>query len=162
MTKLVNAQVDALGDSKFESDAPALTPQEAILLRPKIAVISLWGVVGLQALVGVVLVVVLLVSGQMRWAVSAGYGVLAVILPALVFARGVTRARQASGASQALARVFLWEAGKIVLTLVMLLLAPKLVLNLNWLALLAGFEVTMKASWLAMFWLHKRKASLAV
>ena len=44
----------------------------------------------------------------------------------------------------------------------MLVLAPKVVLNLNWLALLAGFVVTMKASWLAMFWLHRRKASLAV
>lgn len=162
MSKPASVQVDYLEDG-LELDAKPLTHEEAILLRPKIVGISAWGVLGVQAVAGLLLV--LLVWGltkQVAWSVSAGYGVLAVVLPAMFFARGLIRGRKASTASQALAGVFFWEAVKIVLTLVMLVLAPKVVLNLNWLALLAGFVVTMKASWLAMFWLHKRKASLAV
>ena len=58
--------------------------------------------------------------------------------------------------------MFVWEFVKIILTLVMLFAAPRMVADLNWLALLAGFVVTMKASWLAMFWRHRRKASLTV
>jgi ATP synthase protein I len=62
----------------------------------------------------------------------------------------------------ALASMFVWEFVKIVLTVVMLFAAPRLIDDLNWLALLAGFVVTMKASWLAMFWQHRRKTSLTV
>ena len=162
MSQPTGAQVD-YSEEEFGQDAKPLTHEEAAALRPKIVGISPWGVIGVQAVAGLLLV--LLVWGltkQLAWSVSAGYGVLAVVLPAMFFARGVIRGRRATTAPQALAGVFFWEAVKIVLTLVMLVLAPKVVLNLNWLALLAGFVVTMKASWLAMFWLHKRKASLAV
>ena len=48
---------------------------------------------------------------------------------------------------------FVWELVKIVLTVAMLLAAPRLVSQLNWLALLAGFVVTMKVYWVVM-WLH--------
>ena len=48
---------------------------------------------------------------------------------------------------------FIWELVKIVLTVALLLAAPRLILELNWLALLAGFVVTMKVYWVAM-WLH--------
>ena len=45
---------------------------------------------------------------------------------------------------------------KVVLTVAMLFVAPKLVVGLNWLVLLAGFVVTMKVYWVAM-WLHSRR-----
>jgi ATP synthase protein I len=46
-----------------------------------------------------------------------------------------------------------WELVKIALTVVILLAAPKLVPHLSWLALLAGFVVTMKVYWVAA-WLR--------
>jgi ATP synthase protein I len=50
---------------------------------------------------------------------------------------------------------------KVVLTVAMLFAAPGLIPDLNWLALLAGFVVTMKVYWVAM-WLHSvRKKSVA-
>jgi ATP synthase protein I len=45
------------------------------------------------------------------------------------------------------------------LTVALLLAAPKVVSPLNWLALVAGFVVTMKVYWVAA-WLHSRRRSL--
>ena len=46
----------------------------------------------------------------------------------------------------------LWEGIKIVLTIALLLAAPKVVKDLSWLALLIGFVVTVKAAWLGGWW----------
>jgi len=46
--------------------------------------------------------------------------------------------------------LFFWELVKIILTVALLLVAPKLISNLSWLALVAGFVVTIKVYWLAM------------
>jgi ATP synthase protein I len=61
-------------------------------------------------------------------------------------------------ASSALFGLFVWELVKIVLTVALLLVAPKVVAELSWLALVAGFVVTMKVYWLAMAlgWMHRR------
>ncbi len=140
-----------------------LTAEEAALLRPKIVSFSPWHVIGVQALVGLLVVLaVWLVPDQAAWGKSAGYGVLAVLVPAMLFARGLVRQQGASAPGAALAGMFVWEFIKIILTLVMLFAAPWVVVELNWLALLAGFVVTMKASWLAMFWQHRRKTSITV
>jgi ATP synthase protein I len=150
-------------ESGLEPELKPLTFEEAALLRPKIAGLSPWHVIGVQALVGLLVVaLVWLVSDQAAWGKSAGYGALAVLIPAMLFARGLTRQQRASAPGAALAGMFVWEFVKIILTLVMLFAAPRVVADLNWLALLAGFVVTMKASWLAMFWQHRRKTSLTV
>jgi len=46
--------------------------------------------------------------------------------------------------------LFFWELVKIILTVALLLVAPKVISNLSWLALVAGFVVTTKVYWLAM------------
>ena len=46
--------------------------------------------------------------------------------------------------------LFLWELVKIILTVALLLVAPKVISNLSWLALVAGFVVTINVYWLAM------------
>jgi ATP synthase protein I len=66
------------------------------------------------------------------------------------------RQREAASAGSALAGFVMWEMVKIGLTVAMLLAAPKLVLQLNWLALLAGFVVTMKVHWVAI-WLRPKR-----
>ena len=48
---------------------------------------------------------------------------------------------------------FVWELVKVGLTVALLLAAPRLIPELSWLALLAGFVVTMKVYWVVM-WLH--------
>jgi ATP synthase protein I len=50
---------------------------------------------------------------------------------------------------------FVWEGLKIILTVALLVAAARLIVGLNWLALLAGFVITMKVYWLAM-WLRSR------
>ena len=151
------------GENGLELELKPLTSEEAALLRPRIVGFSPWHVIGVQALVGLLLVVaVWLVSDRAVWSKSAGYGALAVLVPAMLFARGLVRQQRALMPGAALASMFVWELVKIVLTVVMLFAAPRLIDDLNWLALLAGFVVTMKASWLAMFWQHRRKTSLTV
>lgn len=140
-----------------ELDEPGfkqLSAEEAQALRQRQPPLSPWRVVVWQAVVG--LLVALLAWGltQNRVAgVSAAYGAMAVVLPAALFARGLSRQRRAANAGAALTGFFVWEMVKIAVTVAMLVLAPRLISNLNWLALLAGFVVTMKVYWVAM-WLR--------
>ena len=150
-------------EGEAEPEPTPLTAEEAALLRTKIAGFSPWHVVGVQAVAGLLVALAIwLVSDQAAWGKSSGYGALAVLVPAMLFARGLIRQQQALAPGAALAGMFVWEFVKIILTLAMLFAAPRVIADLNWLALLAGFVVTMKASWLAMFWQHRRKTSLAV
>lgn len=89
-------------------------------------------------------------SGQPSAAWSAGYGALAVVLPAGLFARGVQRHSVGGNTRSAMVRFFVWELAKLVLTVAMLVAAPRLVTDLSWLALLVGMVVTMKAYWVAL------------
>ena len=147
----------------LEPEPKPLTFEEAALLRSKLVGFSPWHVIGMQAIAGLLLVLMVwLVSGQAAWVKSVGYGAFAMLVPAMLFARGLTRQHGASGPGGALVGLFVWEFVKIILTLLMLVAAPRVIADLNWLALLAGFVVTMKASWLAMFWQHRREVSLTV
>lgn len=49
-----------------------------------------------------------------------------------------------------MARFFVWELAKLVLTIAMLAAAARLVKDLSWLALLVGMVVTMKTYWVAL------------
>ena len=149
-------------ENGLEPEHQPLTAEEAALLRPKIVGFSPWHVIGVQLLVGLLVVAVWLVLHSVSAGKSAAYGAAAVLVPAMLFARGLTRQQKASTPGAALAGLFVWEFVKIILTLAMLFAAPRVVMDLNWLALLAGFVVTMKASWLAMFWRHRRKTSVTV
>lgn len=111
-----------------------------------------------QAGVGVLVTVAAWVlTGQSRMAWSAGYGALAVVIPAALFARGLSRQKAVGQGNAALAGFFVWELVKIALTVAMLVAAPRLIAELNWLALLAGFVVTMKVYWAAMWFRSARK-----
>lgn len=119
--------------------------------------VSVWRVLLWQAMVGLVLAAVLGgASGRWAWAFSALYGAASVVLPGLVFARGLTGRLSSLNAATAVTGFFVWEFVKIGLTLAMLLAAPQLVTDLSWPALLAGLVVTMKAVWLAV-WVQSRR-----
>jgi ATP synthase protein I len=87
-------------------------------------------------------------SSAAAW--SAGYGALAVVLPAALFARGLLSRVALSSPGAAVAGFFVWEMVKIGLTLAMLFAAPRLVSELSWPAMLVGLVVTMKVYWLAL------------
>ncbi len=141
-------------ETEAEAEDPAfkpLTAQEAQEWRSRHPAVSVWRLVGMQAVAGVLVALAAwLLSGQMPVAWSAGYGALAVVLPAALFARGMVRQNRAASAGAAMVGFFGWELVKIVLTVAMLAAAPKLVPQLSWLALLAGMVVTMKTYWIAL------------
>ena len=131
-----------------------LTRMEAERIRAANPPASMMRVLGIQVLTSLVvacLARILTGLDVMGW--SALYGGLAVWVPAALFARGMQRQKVTGHAGSALVGFFVWELVKIVLTVALLLAAPRLIPGLNWLALLAGFVVTMKVYWLAM-WLH--------
>ncbi|KQR60280.1 ATP synthase subunit I [Acidovorax sp. Leaf160] len=132
-----------------DADFKPLTAQEAHQWRQRNPPISVWRIVGCQALVGIaVALLAWLVSGKPHVAWSAAYGALAVVIPAALFARGMARQRASAGA--VLVGLMGWELVKIAMTVAMLAAASRLVPELSWLALLVGMVVTMKTYWIAL------------
>ncbi|MBP6718732.1 MAG: ATP synthase subunit I [Rhodoferax sp.] len=153
MTPDADKDLGGFDDLEFKQ----LTAEEVKFLRHASRPVSPWQVVALQALVGFTVAVLAWVfTGKQLVGWSAAYGSLAVVLPAVIFVRGLARQQGAPNAGSALGGFFMWEMVKIALTVAMLFAAPRVVLSLNWLALLAGFVVTMKVYWVAM-WLHSRR-----
>ena len=121
------------------------------------AQVSVWRVLLWQALTGTgAAVLVGLLSGRLALAVSLLYGAAAVVVPGLVFARGLTGRLSSINPGTAVMGFFVWEFVKIGLTIAMLVAAPRLVTDLSWPALLAGLVVTMKVVWLAV-WIKSRR-----
>ena len=148
---------EVIGEVQDEGFKP-LTREEAEKVRASNPPVSLWAVLGGQVGVGVLVAALAwILTGQPRMGWSAGYGALAVVIPAALFARGLSRQKSAAHGNAALVGFFVWEMIKIALTLAMLVTAPRLVEGLNWLALLAGFVVTMKVYWVAMWFRSARK-----
>jgi ATP synthase protein I len=138
-------------DEGLEPEFKPLTPEQAAAWRRRNPVTSPWHVLVLQLLVGVAVAALTgWLSGQFSLAASVAWGVVSVVVPGVVFARALSRQMRLKQAGAALAGLFVWELVKIVLTVALLLVAPKVVAGLSWLALVAGFVVTMKVYWLAM------------
>jgi ATP synthase protein I len=139
-----------------ESDFNPLTAEEARQWRLRNPPVSPWRVVAGQALVGaVVSLLAWLVGGESRLGWSAAYGALVVVLPAALFARGLSRQQAAAhvgkvDAGASMLGLFGWELAKLTLCIALLVMAPKLVTGLSWLALLASMVVTMKTYWFAL------------
>jgi ATP synthase protein I len=128
-----------------------LTAEQVAELRKHQPLLSVWRVVAVQAVLGLLVAVfVWFVSGRMAAVNSAVYGALAVIVPAVLFARGLTSRVASVNVGAAVLGFFLWEMVKIGLTVAMLFAAPRLVNDLSWPAMLAGLVVTMKVYWVAL------------
>jgi ATP synthase protein I len=88
---------------------------------------------------------------------SVACGVMAVVLPAALFARGLTSQFAKANAGVAVVSFFVWELVKIVVTIGLLFAAHRLVRDLNWLAMLVGLVLTLKVYWLALAFKRKAK-----
>lgn len=154
-----NAEEGA-GDEGFTP----LTREEAQKLSLRLSktnpLASVWRVLAVQCLAGCLVALLAWgLTGRAEAGWSALYGALSVVIPAALLARGMKRGLAAGGAGAAMAGFFFWEAVKIVLTVAMLFAAPKLIASLSWLALVAGFVVTMKVVWVLLLFRPKRRTS---
>ena len=145
-------------DETEDQDFKRLTSQEAQALREREPALSPWWVVGLQCVAGLAVALVAWgVSGKATVAWSAAYGALAVIIPAALFARGLMSQFSSLNAATASFGFFVWEAVKMAVSVAMLVMAPRLIADLSWLALMAGLFVTLKMYWLALLKRPKSK-----
>lgn len=149
-------------DDSQDHDFKPLTREEAHQWRRRQPTLSIWRLVWVQLLVGLVLGAMgLLLTQRTDVAWSVLYGSAAVVLPSAVMAYGLTSsavARLTAGIAQAAFAGFLfWEGVKILLAMAMLWLAPQVVPELSWLGLLAGLVVTLKVYW-AGFLIQSRRS----
>lgn len=170
-TKPLNAGVRANAfddvDAESQREPERLTAGQAQELRVRLgktgSLISPWQIIVGQLLAGVVFAVVAwLITGKSSVAVSMAYGTLAVVVPAAVFARGLMSQFSSLNALTAGFGFFVWEMIKIVATVVLIAIAPKLVADLDWLAMLIGLIVTMKVVFVLLWWLPKINGKTAV
>ena len=164
--KSLNANAFDDIDSQVESLPERLTAQQAQELRVRLSksgsVLSPWQIIVGQLLAGAVFAALAwLVTGKSSVAVSIAYGALAVVIPAAVFARGLMSQFSSLNALTAGFGFFVWEMIKIVATVVLIAIAPKLVADLDWLAMLIGLIVTMKVVFVLLWLLPKIQSKLA-
>jgi ATP synthase protein I len=142
-----------------QSPIEPLSAEQARRLREQHPPVSPWWVVGGQAVVGLAAALVAwAVTGKSSVGWSAGYGALAVVIPAAVFARGLTGRFSSLNAGTAAVGFLLWEMVKIALTVAMLVAAPRLVSDLSWPALLVGLVLAMKVYWVALAFAPRSRA----
>lgn len=166
MTKIASASQPGPCDAKAsaadaatEPEFKPLTADEAQAWRLKNPAILPWRIICLQAGVGVLMVLLTwLLMDEPQMAFSVAWGSVAVVIPAMVFARALSRQMQFGKPKFALVGLFVWELVKIVLTVALLLVAPQVISDLSWFALVASFVVTIKVYWLAMMlgWMQRK------
>ena len=148
-------------DEAEQDDFKPLTREEAQQWRQRQPHASVWAVLGWQVVLAVLAACVAAVLTRSQpVVVSLLYGAAAVVVPTGLMAWGLTKGalskRAAGGAQASLAGFFVWEGAKLLLAIALLALAPRLVADLNWLALVAGLVVVLKAYWLEL-WFRARR-----
>jgi ATP synthase protein I len=123
--------------------------EDAAQLRKTQPAISPWRVVLWMLMAAVAIGVIALIIFDLPTALSAAYGSLVVAIPAAVLARGMTSPLSRMNAAAGALAFMLWEMVKIGLSIGMLMLAPSLIANLSWPALLVGLILTMKVYFVA-------------
>jgi ATP synthase protein I len=147
-----------LPEEPQESPVQPLSAEEARRVREQNPPLSPWWVVAGQA--GVGLLAALLAwgfTGKQNVGWSVLYGALAVLVPAAVFARGLTGRFSSLNAGSAAVGFLLWEMVKIALTFAMMLAATRVVAGLSWPALLVGMVLAMKVYWVALAFAPRSK-----
>ena len=139
-----------------DAEFKPLTAEQAQQLRDANPEPSPWWVIVAQVVAGLIVAGIGWGwTGRPSAGASALYGALAVAIPAALFVRGAMRTarggtQEASSASAAMLRFFVWELIKLGLTIAFLAAAPWVVGGLNWLALLGGVVAAMKMYWVAL------------
>jgi ATP synthase protein I len=147
-------------DASREEEFQPWSAEQAQAWRQSQPVFSVWRVLAAQMLVAVLLAGVFAVWLKSRAVgLSWMYGALTVVLPAALFARGLTSRAASLNAMTAAMSFAVWQGVKWVLAVLLLVLAPRVLPELSWPALLAGLIVTMKVYWLALMWGKPKSAA---
>jgi ATP synthase protein I len=138
-----------------EEEAPVrrLSRDEAEALRRRQPVLSPWWVVLSQVVVGMLIAAAVgAVSGDIAMARSALYGAAVIAVPSALMARGATS--RLSSLSPVISTVSMmgWATVKMVATVAMLVLAPRIVPGLSWPVMLATLVVCMQTYGFALLW----------
>ena len=147
-----SAGYDDLDQAQDGDVIKPLTRIQAEALREQHPSLSPWVVLAGQAGAGLLVSVaawLLTAKANIGW--SCLYGAAAVIIPGALFARGLMSKVSMINPAAAVTGFFLWEMVKIGLVLAMLFVAPRLVTDLSWPAMLVGLVVTMKVVWLILW-----------
>jgi ATP synthase protein I len=151
--KNVQTVVEATSEVDETEDFRPMTAQEAQVWRASQPTLSVWKVVGVQLMLALVLALsASWIWGRSSIAFSLMYGTFAVVLPSALFARGMTSRLASVNAVSAAMSFAVWQGVKMVLTVLLLVLAPKVLNEVSWPALLVGLLLTMKVYWLALAW----------
>ena len=149
---------DGDDDAEFKSKFVAMTAQQALAFRQANPPVSPWRVVGMQLILGLfVALVVWAITRKASIGWSAAYGALTVVIPAALFARGLTGRIASMNPLTAVMGFLVWEMVKVALTVAMLFAAPRLVGGLNWPIMLVSMVVAMQVYWLAFVFAPKKR-----
>jgi ATP synthase protein I len=153
---------EAWADLEDEDDEASFKPLSRDEVRALVAanpVTSPWRVVAVQGVIGgLMAAVVWLLTRQQNLMWSVLYGAAAVVVPAALMARGMTSRLSSVAPGVSAVSFMLWEFGKIGVSVVMLMLAPKLVPGLSWPAMLVALIVCINVYWVALSWRGRRKS----
>jgi ATP synthase protein I len=150
------------GRNGFEDEAEdppvkRLTSAEAAALQERNPSLSPWRVVATQLAVGLVVAAAAGLVGGSVSAVSALYGALVVVLPGALMARGTTSPLSRLSVVSSAISMLVWAGVKMVASVLMLVLAPRIVQPLSWPALLVALVVCMQVYWFALLWRGRSK-----
>jgi ATP synthase protein I len=133
--------------------ARTLTRDEAQVLRAQHPPLNPWRVIAAQVGIGATAsLLAWLVFGKQEYGWSALYGAATVVLPGALMARGMTSRLSRVSPGVSAVSFMSWEFVKIGVSVLMLLLAPRLVQSLSWPALLAALALCMQTYWFALLW----------
>ena len=143
----------AWDDQEDEVPFKTLTRAEAQDLRERKPQVPAWWVVAAQAVVGLVVAMLawLVADDPVVWR-SALYGAAVVVVPGALMARGMSSRISSVSPGASAVSFMLWEMVKIAVSVLMLVLAPKIVQPLSWPAMLAGLVVCINVYLLALLW----------
>ncbi|MDR3367935.1 ATP synthase subunit I [Rhodoferax sp.] len=127
-----------------------LSRREAQALREAHPAVSPWWVVIGQIGLGLFVALVAWWFWGGGVALSVVCGVLAAVIPAALFARGLTSQFAAANPGAAVVSFFVWEFVKILVTISVLFAAHRLVKDLSWPAMLVGLVLSLKVYWLVL------------
>jgi ATP synthase protein I len=140
-------------DDEEEVRQPPLTRHEAQAFRERHPQVPVWWVVAAQAaLGGLIAALAWWVAGESSVGMSALYGAAVVVVPGALMARGATSPNARLSPVVGAVNFLMWAVVKIGFSVLMLLLAPKIVQPLSWPALLVAMGLCMQTYWLALLW----------
>lgn len=160
---LVPAKVAATGRRHYADEADELpfkrlSREEADAFRIRNPSLSPWRVIAAQAGLGLLIAALAwLITGSREAAASALYGAAVVVVPGALMARGTTSPMARVSPVTSAASVMFWATLKMGASVLMLVLAPRVVQPLNWPALLVALVLCMQVYWLALLWRGRSK-----